>query len=489
MSELKDQTVSGVKHLVGSGILRKIITFGSTVILARILGPAEFGLFALAFVAINAFGVFKNMGFDSALIQRKNDIEKAANTAFFVIPVSGVLLYLILFISAPFVAEFLNNKELIGVIRALGFIFVLSCLGKVPAALLENKMEFRRVFIIETSAAIVYSVSAILFAILKFGVWSLVIAYIIKTFFHNILAFIYSGWRPQFQFDRKIALEMFHFGKYLFLGGIIWFLKMNLDNLLVGKLLGVISLGLYAIAFNIANVTADYFGVQINRVVFPAYSKLQDNLEDLGLAVLKVLRYVSLVALPFGVCVFFFSKDILNFIYGPQWLDASRVLCVLAWAGIFNTLYMANGGVFAACGRTKISLLLISLQVLLFFIFVIPAVKLYGLFGVGLVVSLVSFVNFTISLIGVMKIVPVSLKQIYSSVRMSLLASFFMAAVIIFFKNTTILSGLRSFNNYNFFISFFTGVCSYILCIVIMEKSIVREITGLLFERKMLTED
>jgi len=207
MPTLKKQTASGVKWLVGSSFLQKVIQTGATIVLARILGPSQFGIFALAFVAIDALGLFKSMGFDSALIQRKDNIERAANTAFFVIPVLGVVLYLLLSVSAPWIGKFFNNQEVIGVIRALGIIFIISCLGRVPAALLEKNMKFKKVSIIEIGTAVVFAVSAITFALLKFGIQSLVYAYILKTLYQNILMFICSKWKPKFEFDPIMLLS------------------------------------------------------------------------------------------------------------------------------------------------------------------------------------------------------------------------------------------------------------------------------------------
>src|SRR3990172_12651684 len=126
MSSLKSKTISGIKWVFSASIVQRIILFAGTVILARILSPADFGLFALAFVLIDAFQIFKSLGFDSALIRRKDDIEKACNTAFFLIPAMGLVLFAILFFFAPIGARWLNNPQVAPIVRTLALVFVIS---------------------------------------------------------------------------------------------------------------------------------------------------------------------------------------------------------------------------------------------------------------------------------------------------------------------------------------------------------------------------
>ena len=485
MSELKKQTVSGVKWLVSSSFLQKAIQTGATIVLARILGPSQFGLFALAFVAINALGLFKSMGFDSALVQRKDNVEKAANTAFFVIPILGIILYLILVISAPWIGKFLNSQELAGVIRALGIIFVISCLGKVPAALLAKYMKFRQVSIIEIGAAVVYAVSAVTFALLKFGVWSLVYAYILKTLYQNILMFVYSKWIPKFEFDTKIAKEMFHFGKFIFLGAAVWFLKTNLDNALVGKFLGAAALGLYAIAFNIANFGADYFGSKVYRVVFPAFSRIQNNKYDLKQAFLKTTKITSIFAIPFCVVLFFLGGEFIKIIYGPKWIEAIPLLKVLAFAGLFNTLPVGMGSIFNATGNSKAGFWYNFTQVAIFLIFIIPAVRLYGLIGVGAVVVLSSLVAMFSFLPYTMRLVSLKTKEIFSCIKPGLTIATALSVFILSYKYLILRNlNIPSLNFYiNFSVLIICGLFLSVFSLRAFDNNIFREIKGMLINK------
>jgi O-antigen/teichoic acid export membrane protein len=211
------QAVTGVKWQVAAGFLHKAISFGTTIILARILGPSNYGIFAFALTVIGAFGLFKSLGIESALIQRKNEtVKAAANTAFFIIPVLGFMLYLLLYATAPFIAGFLNNKELLGVLRVLGIVFVLWSFSRVPLSILERGMKFALISIAEIAGALLFSIVAIVLAKSGSGVWSLVYGYLINTLIFTLMIWFFCKWMPNFTFSRTIALELFHFGKFIF---------------------------------------------------------------------------------------------------------------------------------------------------------------------------------------------------------------------------------------------------------------------------------
>ncbi len=477
---LKKQTVSGVKWLVGSSFIQKAISFLTTVVLARIFNPSIFGLFALAFVAVDALGLFKSMGFDSALIRRKDNIEKAANTAFFIIPLLGFIIYLILAISAPFIGKFLNSKDVVGVLRFLGIIFIFNCFGRIPAALLEKNMQFKKISIMEISSGVVYSITAIILALFGFGIWSLVFGYIIKVLIQNSMAWYFSNWHPKFEFDREIAWEMFHFGKFIFLAALAWFLRMNLDNILVGKLLGVAALGLYAVAFGISNFGADYFSGKIYRVTFPAYSKLHEDLDNLRKAFLKVLKHISLVAFPLGIILFLLSKEFLITVYGEKWVGAVDVLKILASLGIFNTLLSGFVSIFSACGKPRIYFYINLIQVLIFVIFISPMAKLFGINGVGIVVGLSSFVAFIVALILAKRFLFLTSKQIFHSFRTPLLSSIYMTIVMVLFKKS-ILQFMFIPIQFKFVILLLLAIGVYSYSLFKIDKSFVKEIKSLIF--------
>ncbi|MBP7055541.1 MAG: lipopolysaccharide biosynthesis protein [Candidatus Omnitrophica bacterium] len=431
---LKQETISGIKWQVGMSLAQKAISFLGTIILARHLGPSVFGLFAFAMVIEGSFELFKSMGIDSALIRRQGDFKKAANTAFLIIPLLGVALFLAMFFSAPSIGNMLGNKDIVPILRALGIIFVFSCFARVPSAILEKRMEFKRISIAEFYSSILFTGFAIIFAFLSFEVWSLVFAYIIKTFFYMVMVFMFARWRFTFDFDIKLAKEMIVFGKFIFLATLVAFLKSNLDNLLVGKLLGVTMLGYYAVAFNVANLCYDYIGSKIGRVIYPAYSKLSRDFDNMRNAFLKTFKYTAIFVIPIGLGTFFLAKDFLLLAYGEKWVDAYKVLQILAWAGIFNTLPVPLRAIFFTMNKPNLAFFMSAIQVVIFFIFITPAAKMFMLNGVGIVVSVSSFMAFIISLFWGMRLLSITYYQIYACLKPALVASFYTFSVMIILR-------------------------------------------------------
>lgn len=473
MPTLKHRTISGIKWTMAASIVQRIISFGTTVILARILSPADFGLFALAFVMIDGFGIFKSLGFDSALVRRKDeDIDKACNTAFFLIPAMGMILFAILFFFAPIGARFLNNLQVAPIIRTLALVFVISTFAKVPQTILYRDMKFKYKSVAEVSATVAYSTIALVLALNRFGVWSLVVAYILKVLTQSSIEWHFSGWKPKFEFDKTIAWDMFHFGKYVLAGSIIWFIYSNLDNVIIAKLLGVTMLGYYAISLNLATFLSQYLLDRVGFIMYPAYSEIQEDNEDLKRVMLKMLKYISVIIFPFSFGVFIFAPDILRLVFGEKWLPAANILRILAFVGMFRALGTAMWPAFLAKGRSKADFQVSLAQVVFFFILVVPLALKFKLIGVGFAVLSSSIISFSIGLIRIKRILHINPFLVLESVRIPLLCSLPILLGGILLKFIHLTKNL----NLDFILSAFCVGLVYLLFIYSTNKNVLRDI-------------
>jgi len=472
---LKKQAVSGIKWQVAVSMLQRVVSFATTIVLARKLGPSVYGLFAFAIVIVGSFELFKSMGVDAALVRRKDDFERAANTAFIIIPILGLSLYLLLNISSSFLGKYLNNMEVIPIIRVLGITFVIGCFTKVPVISLERNMQFKKISIAEIVSTVVFSISAIVLVHLNYGIWTLVDSYIARTIVYVSLVWYLSKWKPSFSYDKKIAKELFKFGKFVFLTSTLWFLKMNLDNILVGKMLGATMLAFYAVAFNISNFGADYFGGRVYRVMYPAYSKLQNDKDGLQKAFLKVLKYISLVAVPLALGTFFFGSDFIRLAYGEKWMEAVPVMKILSSIALFNLIPVATDSAFMAIGKPNLSFWSALIQVFMFFAFVPPAAKMIGLIGVGIVVSLAAFIAMLMQIVLVMKCLTITVKQVMNSIYPSIMASIVMVSVVRIFRYSSTLVVLEKNMKYIFIPEFVLAGLIYFSVLYVTNRLIVRE--------------
>ncbi len=485
MTSLKHQTVSGIKWVFGASIAQRVIAFGTTVVLARVLTPADFGLFSLAFVMIDGFSLFKSLGFDSALVRRKEgDIAAAYNTAFFLIPAMGVILFAALFFIAPFGAQALGNPGVTNIIRALGLVFVISCFGKVPQTVLYREMKFKYKALAELAGHITYAAAALGLALNGFGVWSLVAAYLLRNLVQISMEWTASGWRPKFEFDKAVAWEMFHFGKYIFASGALWFLNNNLDNIVIGKYLGVTMLGYYAISVNLANFLATYFLGRVGFVMYPAYSKLQDDLNDVKRVVLKTTRMISAVAVPFAFGVFTFAPDILLLIFGEKWLPAAGALRILAWVGLIRSLGGVLWPVFMARGKTKADFQVNLASVGLFFLLVIPLAVKFRLIGAASALLISTAAAFAIGMIRIRKYLRLNPLEFLAVLKPAAYGSVIMSMAGVAVKYLTLPTGAQ----WSAAISIAAAVITYAMVSYLNDKSLYTEIkAGFLNARPNLT--
>lgn len=482
MISLKKQAVLGIKWTFIAGIAQRIISLGATAILARVLAPADFGLFGLAFVMIEALGLFKAFGFDSALVRRKDDIDKACNTAFFLIPPIGIILYIILFILAPMGAKFMGNHSLTNVVRALGFVFIVGCLGKVAQNVLYRDMKFKYKSIGEIVSALLYCSTAVILALNKFGIWSLVIAYILKTISQISLDWYFSGWKPKFEFDKEIAWDMFHFGKYIIGSSIVYYLYSNLDAIVIGKMLGVTMLGYYVIAKNTSNFLNSYFLEKVGYVMYPAYSKIQNSQEAVTAYLLKILKYISIIVFPFAIGFSLFAPEIIHLVFGEKWLPATNILRILAFAGIFNSLGTAIWPIFLARGKSKADFQVNAVQVSIFFVLVIPLIAKLKLVGVGLAVLISSIVSLCIALIRVRQLIQVTFMEIFESIRLALVCSILMLIITFASKQVSFTVNI----GYSFFLLSILSILIYSSSVYFIERKVFKDILGSLFNIKSL---
>ncbi len=430
LTELREKTLSGMKWVFLSSFSQRVIGLVTTIFLARLLMPSEFGLFALAFVMIDGFGLFKSLGFDTALLRwQGKDAEEAADTAFLLVPFFGMTLTLTLHFFAPYGASLLGNPEVTPVIRMLAFIFIFSCLAQVPGALIQKRLDFWQKATPEIAAGILYSVSAVTFAFRGFGVWSLVYAYLLKTILYMSMIWIFAGWRPRFRFRPHLAAEMFQFGKFIFLGSLLGFLRNNLDNFVVGKMIGLSALGYYAIAFNLAAFLSQHLITRMQGVFFPVFSKIQEDTEVLRRGFLKSFKMTSIVAIPFSLFLLIAGPNFLETVYGSKWAPAGPVLRILALAGLFRALGGIMSPVFLAKGRSRLDFVLNILQAILFFLLMIPAAHFFGLEGVGVSVLVSSLAAFVLGAVRLRQIIQISIKQMLLLMKPAFVGSGVMLAV------------------------------------------------------------
>ena len=374
---------SGAQWVAASAVGEKLIGFAATVVLARLLVPEEFGLFALAFVAMDALGALKNLGLDAAIVQRRDRVEQAADAAFLLLPAVSTGLFLLLLLAAPVVAGWLGTPKVAGPLRGLAFALVIVSLGAVPNALQQKSMRFRERVTATLLGAVAGSVVAIVLALAGWGVWGLVAAYLLRTTVTSGVCWLQVEWRPHMRFDRPLLSEMLGFSKYVVAANLLSAVAGSVDKVVVGRLLGPAAVGFYSLAYGLAFVFRGEVGPRLYQVAFPAFAEVQDDRERLQRGVRRVVQVLLSVALPFAVLIGLLSRDALAVAYGTRWTVAAPVLTALAVGGAFSGLATGLYPLLLARGRSK-ALLFLNVGELAIFLCVAPwAIARAGLVGAG----------------------------------------------------------------------------------------------------------
>ena len=477
---LAKKTTNALFWVTLSSILIKILGFGTQIILARLLVPADFGLLAIGLLAINSMGLFRDLGFGATLIYKKDDSKyTASNTAFILLPLVASALFLIAYFAASYIAIFFDNVAIKPIVQVLALTFVISSFGTVPSMLLEKELEFKKKVLPETMPIIGYACVTIWFAINGYGVWSLIYGQIASSILTAGLIWMVSDWRPTFKFDRKIARELFGYGKHIMGASIVIFLITNIDNAIVGKVLGIEALGFYAFAYTISNLPATQITGLVGRVMFPVYSKLQDDRNALKNAYLKTLKYVSMLSIPAAFGIFMIAPDFVSVVLGDKWNPAVPAVQVLCFFGLSRSIAATTGSIFKAIGKAEILFKTGLLQLFLMILLMLPLTSRFGIVGMSLAIVIPIFIITTIQLYIISTLLKICKKNIFKLTCLPLLGSFVMT---FYFKIASI--ALLEHSNENpsirLIVLVLTSSCVYIGMVYLFDRKTLSELKNII---------
>lgn len=421
------KTTRGIFWVSLSMVLIKIINFIITAILARLLDPEHFGLVAIGLIVVNFFEIFRDLGIGAALIYKKDDVDKAANTAFFLFPTAAAIFYVISYFIAPLAADFFNEPQVEAIIMALSLVFVIWSFGTLPSILLDKNLEFKKKVIPQILPKIGYGIATISLALSGFGVWSLVYGRLLFEVMSVLAIWPVVKWRPSYQFDRKSAIELISYGRQVVGSNLIYFLITIMDVTFIGRILGPDDLGYYSIAMGVAGLLTTQVAGLMGSVMFPIYSTIQDESSTLKRAYLKTIKYVSVISIPASLGIFAISGDFVKVVYGPKWLPAVAALQVLCFYGLSMSLLRITENLYLATGKPQVRTKLNLLQLVLMALLMYPLTMRYGIMGAAIAATLPSVLVVVLTLREAGKIIGENFTYIARNFVPAIIGSLIMA--------------------------------------------------------------
>jgi len=385
---LSQRVVRGGVWIFALRITDRIFRLIALMILARILAPHDFGLMGIALLTMTTLEFFSQTGFQHALIQKKGDTESYLDAAWTVSILRGFLLFVVLLFIAPYAAIFFKAPQTKPIIQVIGFSVLLQAFSNVGIVYLQKELEFNKQFVYQLSGTLADFGVAISSALILRNIWALVFGLLAGNTARLIVSYLIHPYRPHLSWDIGKVKELFGFGKWLLGSSIALFLVTQGDDVLVGKVLGVAALGFYQIAYRISNMPATEVTHVISQVIFPAYSKLQDNLPKLREAYLKVLQLTTFLSFPIAGIIFILAPDFTKIFLGEKWMPMVPAVQVLVFAGLVRSVAATTGPIFFAVGKPKIETRWQIVRLFVLAALIYPFTIKWGILGTSIVVFL-----------------------------------------------------------------------------------------------------
>jgi len=382
-----EQAVQSGIWVTGINVGDRVLQLLKVVILARLLSPAAFGLLGIALLAIAALRQFSKLGFDEALIQHEDeDVDEYLNTAWIMKIIRGAIIVIIAFLAAPYLAVFFGEPQAEPLIRAIGFSPLILGLQNPAVMYFRKNLNFHREFVYQVGGRLVDLVVAAAIAFASGSVWALAAGIIAMNLVKLVISYGIHEYRPRIEFNLEYAKEMFGFGKWMLLSAILVFLYRQGDDAFVGWFFTASALGFYQIGYRFSNAPATEVTQIISRVAFPAFSKVQDDVDRLRAGYFRAVQLSTTVGFPMAAGIAAVTPQFVQVVLGNQWGPMIPLMQVLAVAAGLRVFAANSGAVFKAVGRPDLDVRLQAFKTATIALAIFPAAEHFGVPGVAFVI-------------------------------------------------------------------------------------------------------
>jgi O-antigen/teichoic acid export membrane protein len=353
---LKLKTIYGFLWSGIDLVLVKGLSFIAMLILARWLGPEDFGLIGMIAVFIGIGNSLVDSGMTSSLIRTPNATNSDFTTVFYINLGMSILVYAILFFSAPWIAAFYEQEILTNVIRIYCLVFILSALTSVQLAILTKNMQFRKLTLFNMPSTLIGATVGLSLGYFGFGVWSIVSMYLATQVVLSIFLWINASWKPRLDFSREKMQYHYSFGYKIMLSGLIDIIFRNSYNVIIGKFFPIQTLGYYERAQRFNDYPSTTLTGIINKVTYPMMSQLQDDTVKLARVYRRLLRVAFFAIAPLMLGFAAIATPLFDLVLGETWLPAVPFFRILSLAALLYPIHAFNVNILQVYGRSDLFL-------------------------------------------------------------------------------------------------------------------------------------
>ncbi len=352
-AQLEGQVGSAIRWSAFNSLLQRLAAVGFSVLLARLIAPEQFGVFAVALVVLNIVLSVSELGVSAALVRTNDPVEKMAPTVTTLSLASGTLLALICVAGAPWFSNAMDTPEAAGVIQLMSVALVIAGATAVPGAMMQRNFRQDHKFYADTAAFVCGTAVAVVLALMGFGAWSLAWQRIVQNLAAAIIMFWLTKDRFRPGWDAVQARALLAFGLPLAGSSLLIFGVMNVDYIVVGAMLGTVPLGFYLLAFNLASWPVSAFSAPVRSVSLAAFSKVREDPELFQKSFGRALGLLALVTVPACVLLAALAEPLIRVVYGERWAPAAAALALLVLLGAVRVALELGYDYLASAGRSR----------------------------------------------------------------------------------------------------------------------------------------
>ena len=334
LNDIRQKTISGMFWSAVQKFGYMGITFVSNILLARMLTPEDFGCIGMLAIFIVVSNTFVDGGFGSALIQKKEPTQEDYSTIFWWNVFISSVLYSLLYLSAPFIAEFYHMPLLSSVLRVQGVILIINSLNIIQTNQLRKQLKFKRLANVTIIAYTIAALAAIVLAYKGWGVWALVAQQLIGSSVISLILWYLNKWIPDFCFSKQSFKQLFGFGSFILISNLINTFCNNIQGLLIGRFFTPSILGYYTQARKLEEIASQSFSSVVDQVSYPVLSKFQSDNTAMKNVLRKLVAAIAFVTFPLMLILILIAEPLIILIYGEKWLDCVPYFQILCIAGI-----------------------------------------------------------------------------------------------------------------------------------------------------------
>jgi len=409
----------------------KGIGFVSTIILARLLLPEDFGIVALAMSMYAFIDLIRQFGFGTVLIQRQDATVDHYNTAWSLGLILSSIAALALYLLSDSISRFYDDPRLSPVLAVLSLLFLTGAFSNIGVIQFQKEMNFRKEFIFNFSIKLLSFCITMSLAFTLRSYWALIYGMLGSSFVGLVLSYFMNSFRPRF--GLKEYKEILGFSSWLFLNNMLSFSNQHAQNFLLGKYGGSSALGMFSVSQEISTITTAEIVAPVNRAAFPGYAKLANDKEKLTATYLKVLGTIAMMAIPSAIGLVAIAPTLIPVVLGNKWIGAIELVQLIAIASAFTAINTNSSYIYLALSKQKINAVINTCRLLILIPLLLLLLPDRKAIGAAEAILCVSCITFPLNQAILKRYIPITWRHFFEILHRPLLASLLMFCSVTFY--------------------------------------------------------